>query len=78
MVPIYGTCYWIAAGTFRYGAKAETPNFWVILFSVFLQPVQETDRQADRQTCNERGNILITQHCGRLGKVCLSLAFLPA
>jgi len=75
MVPIYGTCQWTAASTFRYGAKAETPNFWVILFSVFLQPVQETDRQTD---CNERGNILITPNCDRLGKVCLSLAFLPA
>ena len=44
MVPIYSTCYWTAAGTFRYGAKAEILKFWVILMCVFLKPVQiQTD-----------------------------------
>jgi len=40
MVPIYGTCEWTTAGTFRYGAKAEIPKFWVIFIRVFLQWVQ--------------------------------------
>jgi len=27
VVPICGTCQWTAAGTFRYGAKGENPEF---------------------------------------------------
>jgi len=27
VVPIYGISQWTAAGTFRYGAKAEKPKF---------------------------------------------------
>jgi hypothetical protein len=50
MVPIYGTSQWTAAGTFRYGAKPEIPEFFVFLFSVFLQPVQvQTDFNQERQ-----------------------------
>jgi len=45
MVPIYSTCQWTAAGTFRYCGQAEMLKFWVILIRVFLQPVYiQTDR----------------------------------
>jgi len=44
MVPIYSTCQWTSAGTFRYGSKAENPEILCILISVFLQPVHvQTD-----------------------------------
>jgi len=50
VVPIYSTCQWTAASTFRCDAEDETPKFWLILIRVFLQPIQG---QTDRQTFNQ-------------------------
>jgi hypothetical protein len=72
MVPVYGTCQWTAAGTFRYGAKAENPEFLYNFNWRFSSAGTGTDR-----LLTERGDVLITQHCGRLLKVYLSLAILP-
>jgi len=49
MVPIYGTCQWIAAGTFRYGVKAEK----IELLGNFNPHFSSAGAGTDRQTFNQ-------------------------
>jgi hypothetical protein len=46
MVPIYGTCQWTAAGTFRYGAKAENQEFLGNFNPRFPSAFTGTDRHS--------------------------------
>jgi hypothetical protein len=49
VVPIYSTCLWIAASTFRKGAEPENPQVLGNFTSAFFFS-RYRDRQTDRQT----------------------------
>ena len=51
MVPIYGTCQWTAAGTFRYGAKAEKQEFLGNFNPGFPSDCTGADRQLVKNSC---------------------------
>ena len=71
MVPIYVTCQWIAAGTFRYGAKAENPEFLGNFNPRFPSACTGADRHLVKTSCIH--NIVANWR-----EVCVSLVILIA
>ena len=73
MVPIYGTCQWTAAGTFRYGAKAEKQEFLGNFNPRFPSACTGTDRHSVQNSY-----ILIHNTVANWREVYVSLAIVIA